>query len=96
MQKAQVAIEDDRFFEHGPIDIRGTFRALFNNASGNSTQGGSSITQQYVKLTLQEEALQKGDEAAAREAISVNYARKLREMRLAMHVEETMTKRQIL
>ena len=59
MQKAQVAIEDDRFFEHGPIDIRGTFRALFNNASGNSTQGGSSITQQYVKLTLQEEALQK-------------------------------------
>ncbi len=96
MQKAQVAIEDDRFFEHGPIDIRGTFRAFFNNASGNSTQGGSSITQQYVKLTLQEEALQKGDEAAAKEAISVNYARKLREMRLAMHVEETMTKRQIL
>jgi membrane peptidoglycan carboxypeptidase len=96
MQQAQVAIEDDRFFDHGPIDIRGTFRAFFNNASGNATQGGSSITQQYVKLTLQEEALQKGDEAAAAEAVSVNYARKLREMRLAMHVEETMTKRQIL
>ncbi|MBK6885667.1 MAG: penicillin-binding protein [Tetrasphaera sp.] len=96
MQKAQVAIEDDRFFEHGPIDIRGTFRAFFNNASGNATQGGSSITQQYVKLTLQEEALQRGDDAAAQEAVSVNYARKLREMRLAMHVEETMTKKQIL
>ncbi len=96
MRKAQVAIEDSRFYEHGALDVRGTMRALINNASEKATQGGSSLTQQYVKLTLQEEALARGDETAAREAVSVNYARKLREMRLAMHVEETMTKNQIL
>jgi len=96
MREAQVAIEDSRFFEHGALDLRGTMRAFVNNASNKATQGGSSLTQQYVKLTLQEDALKRGDETAAREAISVNYARKLREMRLAMHVEETMSKRQIL
>ena len=96
MQQAQVAIEDSRFFDHGALDIRGTARAFFNNAAGNSTQGGSSLTQQFVKMTLQYEALKKGDEQAALDAIDVNYGRKLREMALAMQVEKEMTKRQIL
>lgn len=96
MQKAQLAIEDSRFYEHGALDVRGTARAFFNNAAGNSTQGGSSLTQQYVKLTLQNEALKKGDEDAAAAAVEVNYARKLREIALAMQVEKQMTKKQIL
>jgi len=96
MQKAQIAIEDSRFYEHGALDVRGTARAFFNNASGNSTQGGSSLTQQFVKLTLQYEALKKGDEQGAADAVDVNYGRKLREMALAMQVEKQMTKKQIL
>ena len=56
MRKAIVAIEDSRFFEHGAIDIEGTSRALINNLLGNDTQGGSSITQQLIKLILIEQA----------------------------------------
>ncbi len=96
MRQAQIAIEDSRFYEHGGIDIRGTGRAFFSNVTSGSSQGGSSLTQQYVKMTLQEAALQAGDEQAALDAIDKNYARKIREMKLALVVEETMTKNQIL
>lgn len=45
-----VAIEDKRFFQHGPIDIRGITRAFFSNlASGRVASGGSTITQQTAK-----------------------------------------------
>ena len=55
MRQAIVAIEDHRFYEHGALDIKGTLRALVRNTSGDgNTQGGSSITQQYVKMTLVE------------------------------------------
>ncbi|WP_172122746.1 MULTISPECIES: PBP1A family penicillin-binding protein [unclassified Devosia] len=48
--KATLATEDRRFYEHFGIDIVGTLRALVSNAAGeNSTQGGSSITQQLAK-----------------------------------------------
>ncbi len=48
--QAIVAIEDKRFFEHGPIDIRGITRAMFSNAiHGRLAAGGSSITQQTAK-----------------------------------------------
>ena len=48
--QAIVAIEDKRFFEHGPIDMRGTFRALvLNMVRGRFAVGGSSITQQTAK-----------------------------------------------
>src|SRR3954451_23761265 len=44
MQKAIVAIEDDRFYEHGALDAKGTLRALLQNQSaGTVQQGGSSI-----------------------------------------------------
>ena len=50
MQQAIVSIEDSRFYQHGAIDIKGTIRALIkNNENGGTVQGGSSITQQYVK-----------------------------------------------
>ena len=48
--QAIVAIEDKRFFEHGPIDIRGITRAMLSNAvHGRIAAGGSSITQQTAK-----------------------------------------------
>ncbi len=57
MQKALIAIEDVRFYEHGGIDVKGTLRALLaNGSSGQVSQGGSTLTQQYVKNVLIEDA----------------------------------------
>src|SRR4029079_6051388 len=61
MRQAQIAIEDHRFYEHGALDFKGTLRALVrNSASEGNIQGGSSITQQYVKM-VQIEACQNKD-----------------------------------
>lgn len=46
---AVVASEDRRFYENPGVDLRGTIRALWNNIRGLPTQGGSTITQQYVE-----------------------------------------------
>lgn len=96
MRKAQIAIEDSRFYEHGGIDVRGTTRALVSNASAGQTQGGSSITQQYVKLMLVEKARTEGDEAGITAATEQTYSRKLQELKYALNVEKTHTKDQIL
>ena len=52
MRNAIVAIEDSRFYQHGAIDIRGTLRALVNDVEHRPVQGGSTLTQQYVKNAL--------------------------------------------
>ncbi|WP_203582425.1 transglycosylase domain-containing protein [Microbacterium hibisci] len=52
MYDAILASEDPRYYQHGGIDILGTTRALIKNAQGGATQGGSSISQQYVKNVL--------------------------------------------
>jgi len=100
MQKAQVAIEDSRFYEHGGVDVRGVLRALVANASGTSTQGGSTLTQQYVKLLLEETALKSGDQAAAQAATArsgvAGVTRKLQELKFSIQLEKTMAKDQIL
>ncbi|MCA2227622.1 transglycosylase domain-containing protein [Nonomuraea aurantiaca] len=94
MKTAIVAIEDYRFYEHGAIDIEGTVRALAKNLrAGKVSQGGSSITQQYVKQVLLNSADTDAERNAALEA---SYARKLNELRYAMGVEEKYTKDQIL
>ncbi|MFF3671722.1 transglycosylase domain-containing protein [Microtetraspora malaysiensis] len=94
MQKAIVAIEDYRFYEHGPIDLEGTARALAKNVtSGGVSQGGSSITQQYVKQVVLNTAVTKEDKNAA---LAPSYARKLNELRYAMAVEQKYSKDQIL
>lgn len=49
--KGVIASEDKKFYSHLGFDAVGTFRAVINNATGKSTQGGSTITQQYIKLT---------------------------------------------
>ena len=61
MQNAQIAIEDSRFYKHGGLDMRGFSRAMISNLQGGDVQGASTLTQQFVKITLQENALKKGD-----------------------------------
>jgi membrane peptidoglycan carboxypeptidase len=96
MQNAQIAIEDSRFYEHGGLDVRGFSRAMISNLQGGDVQGASTLTQQFVKITLQENALKKGDKGAARAATSKTYSRKLQELKYALNVEENFTKDQIL
>lgn len=94
MQQAIIAIEDSRFYEHAGVDIRGTLRALRSNtSSGGVTQGGSTITQQYVKTTLVENAKTPEDRESARER---SIARKIREARLAVALEQRYSKDEIL
>ncbi|KQQ92692.1 hypothetical protein ASF62_12715 [Leifsonia sp. Leaf325] len=98
---AAVAGEDPRFYEHGGIDIQGTLRAAAVSLGGGSIQGGSSITQQYVKNVLVQEAVataktQEEEDAAVEAAIRQTPDRKIKEMRLAIGVEKKYTKNEIL
>ncbi|MFI9844919.1 transglycosylase domain-containing protein [Nonomuraea sp. NPDC051941] len=94
MQTALIAIEDFRFYQHGPIDVEGTARALVKNLSGGGVmQGGSSITQQYVKQVLVNKAETPEEQAAA---IAPTLSRKLSELRNAMAIEKKYSKNQIL
>lgn len=93
LQHAIVAIEDSRFYEHNGVDLRGTARALANNAAGQEVQGASTITMQYVKNVLVTTA-DTPEEAEA--ATAVTPSRKLQEMRYAIEVEKELTKAQIL
>jgi membrane peptidoglycan carboxypeptidase len=97
MQRAIVAIEDYRFYEHGALDIKGTIRALINNVAGNNVQGGSSITQQLVKMILLSQAnTAKQRAAATADQGFQGYARKIRELKYAVAYEQSHTKDQIL
>jgi penicillin-binding protein 1A len=82
LKHAIVAIEDKRFYEHRGIDVRGIVRAAVNDIRGKPVQGGSTITQQFVKNSLN--------------ANAPTLARKLREAALAWQVEQQWTKDQIL
>lgn len=94
MRKAMVSIEDSRFYEHGALDLRGTFRAFVTNqAAGGVSQGGSTITQQLVKLTLVAAAKTDAEREAATDD---SYARKLRELRYAIALEKEHSKDWIL
>lgn len=50
MQQATIAVEDKDFYHEGAFNVKGILRAAINDATGGSTQGGSTITQQLVKL----------------------------------------------
>ena len=81
--QAIVAIEDKRFFEHGPIDVRGITRAVFSNlASGRVAAGGSTITQQTAKNIF-----------LSREK---KISRKVKELILSYWLENRFTKNQVL
>ncbi|HEY8382038.1 MAG TPA: transglycosylase domain-containing protein [Microvirga sp.] len=83
VQKAFVAAEDKRFYQHRGIDERGVIRAFMGNLTQpGRPQGGSTITQQVAKNLLV------GDD--------VTYDRKMREMIVAARIERTLTKPEIL
>ncbi|MFE4633876.1 transglycosylase domain-containing protein [Streptomyces sp. NPDC056773] len=95
MQKAIVAIEDSRFYEHGAIDLKGILRAVNRNAQeGGAAQGASTLTQQYVKNVFVEEA--GDDETKVREAQEKSLGRKIRELKYSIQVEEELGKHKIL
>ncbi|KAB1143298.1 penicillin-binding protein [Streptomyces luteolifulvus] len=95
MQKAIVAIEDSRFYQHGAIDLKGVLRALNKNAqSGGVSQGASTLTQQYVKNVFVEEA---GDDPTkVAQATQQTLGRKIKELKYAIQVEEELGKKKIL
>ena len=105
MRNAVISTEDRRFYEHGGVDLTGMGRALVNNVVKEGGQeGGSTLTQQYVKNALIQAALTSEDPqernaqiAAARASKGAEgYARKLHEAKVAVALEERMTKDQIL
>ncbi|SKC40411.1 transglycosylase domain-containing protein [Krasilnikoviella flava] len=96
MQHAVIAIEDERFYEHGGIDVQGMTRALANNVAGHATQGASTLTQQYVKNMLIDQALQDGDQFAVIQASEDSISRKLTEAKMAISLEKTMSKDEVL
>ncbi|MEK9195893.1 MAG: transglycosylase domain-containing protein [Patescibacteria group bacterium] len=85
IEDATVAIEDKDFYKHGGFDAKGITRAGINNITGSSggTQGGSTITQQLVKLT----------QNWSKER---TYTRKVKELILAVELERTYSKKEIL
>jgi penicillin-binding protein 1A len=84
MKQAAVAIEDRRFYEHNGVDIQGMFRAgLADVMPGGSTQGASTITEQFVKNALEAQG-------------SRTVFEKFREAALAYHLEHQWTKDKIL
>ncbi len=95
MKLAIVSIEDKRFPEHKGVDWQGTIRAfLTNTTSGQVEQGASTIDQQYVKNYLLH-VVAKTD-AERRAAIETTPARKIREIRMALTLDEELTKDEIL
>ncbi len=96
MRQAVIAIEDSRFYEHGGADTKGIIRAIVNNASGGDTQGASTLTQQWVKNVLLEQAIQDGDKQMQAALQNPNKGRKLREIKLAISAEKRLTKDEIL
>jgi penicillin-binding protein 1A len=82
MKKAVLAIEDDRFYDHGGVDYLGIARATVHNLTSNSKQGASTITQQVARnFFLSSEQTLK---------------RKIYEVLLAWKIEQNLTKDQIL
>ncbi|MCV7259583.1 transglycosylase/D,D-transpeptidase PonA2 [Mycobacterium shimoidei] len=95
MKLAIVSIEDKRFAEHNGVDWKGTLTGLAGYASGDlDTRGGSTIEQQYVK-NYQLLVLAQTD-AEKRAAVETTPARKLREIRMALTLDKTFSKPEIL
>ncbi len=83
MKWATVAIEDKDFYDHGGYSVRGTLRAFVNNIFGdNGTQGGSTITQQFIKNSL----------LSSEQTVT----RKVKELILATELERLYSKDEIL
>lgn len=88
-QKAVIAIEDERFYQHNGIDVRGMLRALFVGLSkGNFSEGASTITQQLLK----NQVFEGGNESN----FIASLKRKVQEQYLAVQLENRISKDKIL
>ncbi|WP_412541162.1 transglycosylase domain-containing protein [Longispora sp. K20-0274] len=83
MKDAMVAAEDRSFYQNSGVDFKGMIRALWNNLTGGSQQGASTITQQYARI-------------AADLNQDSSYTRKAKEAVIAMKLDKEYTKDQIL
>lgn len=84
LKEATIALEDRDFYKHGGFDMKGISRAAWANLTGGTTaQGGSTITQQLVKLSQ--------DWSSDR-----SYTRKVKELILSIELERSYTKEEIL
>ena len=83
LQQAVIAVEDDRFYQHRGVDVRGSLRAIWRNVRAREVvEGGSTITQQLARsLFLTPERV---------------FSRKLAEILLAFEIERRLTKPEIL
>ncbi|MFI5932427.1 transglycosylase domain-containing protein [Actinoplanes sp. NPDC051494] len=93
MQNAIVAAEDHEFFAHNGVDLKGVARAFVNNKSGKAQQGASTLTMQYVRMSLAYSATNPQEVV---DATKDSPKRKVTEMKYAMQVEKELSKEQIL
>jgi membrane peptidoglycan carboxypeptidase len=94
MQQAIIAAEDHNFYNHNGVDMKGIARAFVaNNSNGETTQGASTLTMQYVRQAIAYSATHPQDVVAATEDTT---ARKLREMRYALQIDSELSKEEIL
>jgi membrane peptidoglycan carboxypeptidase len=94
MREALVAAEDMRYYEHHGVDVKSIARAwVINQQAGQTTQGASTLTMQYVRMVLEYSATtpQQSVDAAVD-----NTERKVREMHYALAVEKVLSKDQIM
>ena len=97
MMQAVVAREDRRFWEHAGVDVQGVLRAFVQTyMKKGDQQGGSSLTQQYVKNVLATQAREKDDPIAEYHATEDTIARKMREMLISVQMEKKYSKQEIL
>lgn len=85
LANAIVAIEDQRFYNHRGIDVIRIAGSLLNNLAGGNLQGGSTLDQQFIKLTY-----------FSTSAEDQNLKRKVQEAWLSLQLEQTKTKQEIL
>ncbi len=94
VQQALISTEDRRFYSHHGVDLRGLVRAAMHNTSDSgSTQGGSTLTMQYVKQVRYYQARTDAERAAA---IQQNLHRKLQDAKCAIDLEKKYRKSEIL
>ncbi len=84
LREATIALEDRNFYDHNGFNVRGISRAAWNNAFGGDTQGGSTITQQLVKLTTPGFSTEQ------------TVTRKIKELIIAVELERSYSKDEIL
>jgi len=92
LQQALIATEDRRFYSHHGVDLRGLLRSAVSTSNGD-TQGGSTLTMQYVKQIRYYQASEiqnpKKRIAAENAAIAVNVNRKIEDAKCALYIENT-------